>query len=109
MSLFSFPPLLESAMFTRTEINLFDAIALSHDRPGQPVSVVVRSIRTAVESLASYGYASTVSWIGNEQRATCSGIDWKIELIAGDSEKLLTRLRDRAKPSVFLPVLKPAG
>ena len=80
---------------------LLSAVFRSLKYPARPIRVVVPNIRSAVESLAEYDSHSTLKWIGDSRRADVIGNGWSLELVAGDADKLRSRLR---RPSVYLPV-----
>lgn len=81
---------------------LLAAVFRSLKYPARPIRVVVPNIRSAVESLAEYDSHSTLKWIGDTRRADVIGNGWSLELVAGDADKLRSRLRVR--PAVFIPI-----
>lgn len=66
------------------------------------VRVVVPSVRHAVESLADHDPNSTIRWVGDRRRADVIGDGFHLELVAGDSDRLLSRIRNR--PTVYMPL-----
>lgn len=83
-------------------VSLLAAVSHSIQCPNTPVRVVVPSVRSAVELLAEHDPNSTIHWCGDQRRADVYGDGWHVEIVAGDSDKILSRIRNR--PTVFLPL-----